>query len=192
MSSLLDKLERAGNRLPDPSVLFIAVALLIALLAELAVGLQWQAVRWLGPDQSELVLARSVLQGEGVWWWLSTMVQNFIQFPPLGIVLVGMLGIGLAERCGLLPALICAAGNAIQDRYLIPATLFIGVMSSLAMDAGYVVLPPLAATLFMAAGRSPILGIVTSFAGVSAASHPDSWETGDKTDRSEAAVGLGQ
>ncbi len=168
MSGLLDKLERAGNRLPDPSVLFIAGALFIVLLAELAVGLQWQAVRWLGPDQSELVFARSVLQGDGVWWWLSTMVQNFIQFPPLGIVLVGMLGIGLAERCGLLPALICAAGNAIQDKYLIPATLFIGVMSSLAMDAGYVVLPPLAATLFMAAGRSPILGIVTSFAGVSA------------------------
>ena len=83
MSSLLDKLERAGNRLPDPSVLFIAGALLIALLAELAVGLQWQAVRWLGPDQSELVLALSVLQGEGVWWWLSTMVQNLNQFPPL-------------------------------------------------------------------------------------------------------------
>ncbi|MDG0996016.1 MAG: AbgT family transporter [Gammaproteobacteria bacterium] len=168
MSSLLDKLERVGNRLPDPSILFIAGSLLIVLLAEIAVIFQWQAVRWLGPEQSELVMAQSVLQAEGIWWWLSSMVQNFIQFPPLGIVLVGMLGIGLAERCGLLPALICAAGHAIQDKYLIPATLFIGVMSSLAMDAGYVVLPPLAATLFMAAGRSPILGIVTSFAGVSA------------------------
>ena len=168
MSSLLDKLERVGNRLPDPSILFIAGSLLIVLLAEIAVTFQWQAVRWLGPEQSELVMAQSVLQAEGIWWWLSSMVQNFIQFPPLGIVLVGMLGIGLAERCGLLPALICAAGHAIQDKYLIPATLFIGVMSSLAMDAGYVVLPPLAATLFMAAGRSPILGIVTSFAGVSA------------------------
>ena len=79
-----------------------------------------------------------------------------------------MLGIGLAERSGLLPALIVSAGMAVSEKLLVPAMIFLGIMSSMALDAGYVVLPPIAAVLFMAMGKSPLLGIAASFAGVSA------------------------
>lgn len=164
----LDRIEKIGNRLPDPVYLFIFGTVLIVLVAQLAVWLEWSVLKTLSAEHQQQLVARSVLSAEGVWWWLSHLVKNFIEFPPLAIVLVGMLGIGLAERSGFLPALMVLAGKSINDKYLIPAILFIGVMSSMALDAGYVVLPPVAAILFMSAGRSPVLGIAVSFAGVSA------------------------
>ncbi len=167
-NSWLTSIERLGNRLPDPAYLFVIDTAVIIACAELAVWFSWQIEKPSADGSVQLLQARSVFSNEGVWWWLSSLVKNFIEFPPLGIVLVGMLGIGLAERCGLLPALIVIAGNSIKQRYLVPAIIFIGIMSSMALDAGYVVLPPIAAILFMATGRSPILGIVASFAGVSA------------------------
>ena len=165
---LLHRIEVIGNRLPDPVYLFIIGTLLIIICSELAVLLNWQVTKPALNKASELLQSRSVLDSDGIWWWLSTLVKNFIEFPPLGIVLVGMLGIGLAEKCGLLPSLIRLAGSAIKESYLVPAIIFLGIMSSMALDAGYVVLPPIAAILFMVAGRSPVLGIVASFAGVSA------------------------
>ena len=167
-NSWLTNIERLGNRLPDPAYLFAIGTAIIVACAECAVWFNWQIAKPSMDGSVQLLHARSVFNSDGIWWWLSSLVKNFIEFPPLGIVLVGMLGIGLAERCGLLPALIVMAGNAIKEQYLVPAIIFIGIMSSMALDAGYVVLPPIAAILFLAAGRSPVLGIVASFAGVSA------------------------
>lgn len=167
-NSWLSAIERIGNRLPDPVYLFILGTLLIVIGAEVAVLANWTVEKILSQTDSEVVQARSVFAADGVWWWLSHLVKNFIEFPPLGIVLVGMLGIGLAERSGLLPALIVSAGMAVSEKYLVPAIIFLGIMSSMALDAGYVVLPPIAAVLFMSMGRSPVLGIAASFAGVSA------------------------
>ena len=164
----LSQIERFGNKLPDPVYLFIAGTLVIVFGAELAVWNNWAVEKTSSNDQIELITARSIFASDGVWWWLSTLVKNFIEFPPLGIVLVGMLGIGLAERSGLLPALIVSAGMAVNEKYLVPAVIFLGIMSSMTLDAGYVVLPPIAAILFMSMGHSPVLGIVTAFAGVSA------------------------
>ena len=164
----LAAIERIGNRLPDPVYLFIIGTLLIIVCAEIAEWLNWQTEKPALTSEKELIYAQSVLTSDGIWWWLQSLVKNFIEFPPLGIVLVGMLGIGLAERVGLLPSLIILAGNAIRQSYLVPAIIFIGIMSSMALDAGYVVLPPIAAVLFMSMGYSPVLGIVASFAGVSA------------------------
>ena len=166
--SWLSSIERIGNRLPDPVYLFILGTVLIVLGSELAVFANWTVEKSIAQNESELIQARSVLAADGIWWWLSTLVKNFIEFPPLGIVLVGMLGIGLAERTGLLPTLIVTAGMAVNEKFLVPAMIFLGIMSSLALDAGYVVLPPIAAILFLALGHSPVLGIVTAFAGVSA------------------------
>jgi aminobenzoyl-glutamate transport protein len=107
-----------------------------------------------------------LLSSDGLWWALSSMVDNFKTFPPLGIVLVGMLGIGLAERSGLVAAALRAVLAAMPTRLLTPALVFAGVMSSLAVDAGYVVLPPIAMALYRAAGRSPLAGLAAVFAGV--------------------------
>ncbi len=108
----------------------------------------------------------SLLDREGFYWVIASLVDNFKNFPPLAIVLVGMLGIGLAERSGFLPALLRASLARVPERLLSPLVVFLGVNSSLAVDAGYVVLPPIAAALYFTAGRSPLAGIAAAFAGV--------------------------
>jgi len=167
----LDRLERAGNRLPDPATLFLAGTLVVMGLSHLAVTLGWSVEKTVRQGEAltrELVTPVSLLDSDGLWWAISGLVDNFVRFPPLGLVLVGLLGIGLAERSGLLPALLRRAIGAAPAPLLVPATVFVGILSSLALDAGYLVLPPLAAGLFLAAGRSPLTGIAAATAGVTA------------------------
>lgn len=114
------------------------------------------------------VRARGLLDAQGLRFAVTSLVDNFKNFPPLAIVLVGMLGIGLADRTGFLGALLKAALLAMPARLLTPALLLVGICSSVALDAGYVVLPPIAAALFAAVGRSPAVGLAVVFAGVAA------------------------
>jgi aminobenzoyl-glutamate transport protein len=167
----LDRLERAGNRLPDPATLFLIGTLLIMLLSQLAVIWGWSVEKTIEQDGVQLtqpVTAVGLLDSDGLWWVISHLVENFVSFPPLGLVLVALIGIGVAERSGLLPALMRRLMTSVSERLLVPVTIFVGINSSLALDAGYVVLPPLAAALFAAAGRSPLVGIAAVTAGVTA------------------------
>ena len=165
----LDRVERAGDRLPDPATLFLIGTLVVMLLSQLAVALDWQVTKTVQQDGQlvqEAVTPVGLLDGDGVWWLLSHLVENFVDFPPLGLVLVGLLGIGVAERSGLLPVLLRRLLTGAPAGLLLPATVLVGILSSLALDAGYVVLPPLAGALFLAAGRSPLAGIAAVTAGV--------------------------
>jgi aminobenzoyl-glutamate transport protein len=178
---LLDRIERIGNALPDPTTLFLIGAVLVALLSQLAVGLDWTVEKTVTHEvvdaatgethrvsASVPVKALGLLSSDGIYWILSTLVKNFMEFPPLGVVLVGMLGIGFAERTGFIGALLKAVLLAVPTSLLTPAVFFVGVMSSMGLDAGYVVLPPVAAALYLAVGRSPLVGLAAVFAGVSA------------------------
>ena len=164
----LDKLETLGNRLPDPASLFFLGLLAVMLLSAVASAFGWQVVRPGNAAVADVVTATSLMSGDGIWWLFSHLVQNFIQFPPLGLVLVSLLGIGVAERSGLLPALLSRLLRLTPAALLDPMTVFIGVLSSAALDAGYVVLPPLTAVLYLAAGRSPLTGIAVVTAGITA------------------------
>lgn len=162
--SLLTRIESIGNRLPHPATLFVLGTIMVFVFSEIAVQVNWSVE---SPVKG-MVQANSLFRSDGIWWFLSHMVENFIRFPPLGIVLVGMLGIGLAERSGLLPSFLGFLIKKVPQALLTPATIFLGIISSIALDAGYVVLPPLAAALYLASGRSPVAGIAAVFAGVSA------------------------
>jgi len=162
--TLLNRIEETGNRLPDPATLFVIGTGIIMILSWLATSMSWEV----HSDLTGSLISQNLLSSEGIWWLLSNMVNNFITFPPLAIVLVGMLGIGLAERSGFLPALLRRSILLVPQSLLTPATIFLGIMSSMALDAGYVVLPPIAAALYIAAGRSPLVGIAAVFAGISA------------------------
>lgn len=168
---LLDRIERVGNALPEPATLFLAGALLVMVLSHLAVLADWQVTKTVmreGQSVQELVQPKSLLSADGAYWAVYSLVDNFKNFPPLAIVLVGMLGIGLADRTGFIGALLKAMLLAVPPRALTPAVFFVGVMSSMAIDAGYVVLPPIAAALYAALGRSPLAGLAAVFAGISA------------------------
>jgi len=142
---LLDRIERVGNALPDPATLFFGGALLVMAISHLAALADWEVTKTVsqaGVQVQESVRARSLLNADGAYWAVSSLVDNFKNFPPLAIVLVGMLGIGLADRTGFIGALLKALLLAVHPAALTPTVFFVGVMSSLALDAGYVVLPP--------------------------------------------------
>ena len=157
-------IEKTGNKLPDPATLFVIGTALVFLFSLIIANLAWVVT----DPKGNTITAFNLVSSDGAWWLLSTMVKNFINFPPLGIVLVGMLGIGLAEKTGFLPALLQFSITHVHQRLLTPATMLLGILSSIEWDAGYVVLVPLAAAIYIAAGRSLLTGIAVSFAGVSA------------------------
>jgi aminobenzoyl-glutamate transport protein len=109
---------------------------------------------------------QSLLTPEGIYWMLSSMLRNFTSLPALGLIFVAMLGIGLAEKFGLFSALMRALAFITPRKLLTPVIILIGANSSVASDAGYIILPPLAAALYLAVGRSPIAGLAAAFAGV--------------------------
>jgi len=151
-----------GGGLREPAVLFLLALALVAFVSTLGAALGWRVEL---PDGSERFV-QPLLGADGGWWLLAHLVDNFTRFPPLGVVVVAMLGISLAEQSGLLAALLRRALRGLSGAWLGPLVLLIGVNSSIALDAGYVVVPPLAAALFQAAGRSPLAGLATAYAGV--------------------------
>lgn len=109
---------------------------------------------------------KSLLTGEGIYWMLSSMLRNFTMLPALGLIFVAMLGIGAAEKFGLFGAFMRCLALATPSKLLSPMIIFIGANSSVASDAGYIILPPLAAALYFAMGRHPIAGLAAAFCGV--------------------------
>jgi len=162
----LDMIENVGNKLPHPVTLFAILALLVVILSGVISAFNI-SVEHPG-EPGEMVEVKSLFSGEGINYIFTNMTDNFIGFAPLGVVLVTMLGIGLAERSGLISALLRGFVLSVPDRLITIGLVFAGVMSSVASDAGYVVLPPLGAVIFAALGRHPLAGLAAAFAGVSA------------------------
>ncbi|MFC6382826.1 AbgT family transporter [Nesterenkonia lacusekhoensis] len=153
------------NKLPHPVSLFALLALAVVVLswAFSQAGLTVQ-----DPLEGEEVEVFNLLSSGGIEWMFTSAVDNFINFAPLGVVLATMIGIGMAEQTGLIGTLLRSFILSIPKFLVTFGIVFAGIMSSVASDAGYVVLPPLAAILFMALGRHPLAGIAAAFAGVSA------------------------
>ncbi len=180
-------IEKVGNRLPDPATLFLIGTILVMIASAVAVKSGWVvherlpdhsaalgqaaagsqvAVKWI--ETGDTFEAKNILTRDGLFWAISSMVENFINFAPLGIVLVGMLGIGIAERTGFIGSALKAMLMVVPQKLLTPAMVFLGIMSSMTSDAGYIILPPLAAALYKAVGRAPLAGLAAVFAGVAA------------------------
>jgi aminobenzoyl-glutamate transport protein len=168
----LDLVEWLGNLLPHPVTLFALFALGVILLSGVAGWLEWsvadprpEGAR--GRSPTGTIDAVSLMNGEGLRRIVENLVANFVGFVPLGTVLVAMLGVGVAERSGLLSAGIRAVVLNAPQRLLTVAIVFAGVVSNTASEAGYVILVPLAGVIFLAVGRHPIAGMAAAFAGVS-------------------------
>ncbi|MET3698446.1 aminobenzoyl-glutamate transport protein [Bacillus oleivorans] len=158
---LLDSIEKVGNKLPDPIVLFFilcGITLLVSLIASL---INISAVH---PVTKETVEVINLLNGEGIVNMLTNMVTNFSSYPPLGMVLVMMIGVGLAEQSGFFSTLLKRAVVSTPKKVLIPSIILIAIVANAAGDAGPVVLPPLAATVLMAFGYHPLVGLVMAYA----------------------------
>lgn len=155
--------ERLGNKLPDPLTLFFILSLVVILVSAIASSLNVSVVN---PGNNQTVAAVSLLTPDGIRKITTQAVKNFTDFPPLGTVLVAMLGVGVAEATGLLSALLRKLVLVAPPRLICPTVVFAGVMANIAADAGYVVLVPLGAMTFLAFGRHPLAGLAAAFAGV--------------------------
>jgi aminobenzoyl-glutamate transport protein len=164
---VLDGIERVGNRIPDPFILFLLLFALVAVASSVmsAAGATYEV-----PGGEEGVQEiQNFFTAEGLTWLTTNLVANFIGFPPLGVVLTVLLGVGLAQRTGLLNALVRRAFGR-SPRWLLPYVVaLVAVAASIMSDAAMVVVPPLAALVFKAAGRHPVAGLLGGFAVATAA-----------------------
>lgn len=159
----LDVLERVGNKLPEPATIFVLLALVVVFASYVTAQLGVQVAH---PRDGTPILAENLLTRANIGRMFTEAVRNFTGFAPLGLVLVTMLGMGVAEGSGLVAAALRGFVTRIPRSFLTAAIVFTGVNANLAADAGIVVLPPLAALLFHAAGRHPLAGIAAAFGGV--------------------------
>jgi aminobenzoyl-glutamate transport protein len=163
ISIFLDTLERVGNRLPNPATMFLLLAGLVAVLSYFAALLGLSVTH---PKDGSAIAAVNLISAEGVRRMFTEAVRNFVNFAPLGTVLVAMIGIGVAEASGLVSAAMRGFVMGMPRGLLTAAIVFAGVNANQAADAGIVILPPLGAMLFAAAGRHPLAGLAAAFAGV--------------------------
>jgi aminobenzoyl-glutamate transport protein len=160
----LGTVERVGNALPDPAVLFIGLLAIVWVLSWLLSYITFDVFH---PATGERIVVVNQLAGENFVQFMATMVNRFMTFGPVGVVLVAMLGIGIAEHSGFITTAIRALLNVTPQKLLTPMVILVGIISHSAVDAGYVLVIPLGGVIFYAAGRHPLAGIAAAFAGVS-------------------------
>lgn len=161
---MLGGVERVGNMLPDPAVLFIALLFIVWIMSWLLSYVEFDIFH---PATKERIQVINQLSGASFVEFMSTMVTRFVTFGPIGVVLVAMLGIGVAEHTGFIDTSIRALLNVTAKWLLTPMVILVGIISHSAVDAGYVLVIPLGGVIFYAAGRHPLAGIAAAFAGVS-------------------------
>ena len=171
-SRFLDAVEWLGNLLPHPVTLFALLALGIVLLSGLFgyLGVAVVDPRPAGaPGVAEdgMIRAISLMNGDGIRRIFTGLVDNFTSFAPLGVVLVAMLGVGVAEKSGLLSAAVRSLVMGAPPKLVTVAVVFAGIISNTASEVGYVVLIPLGGAIYYALGRHPLAGMAAAFAGVS-------------------------
>ncbi len=160
----LNAVERVGNKLPDPAALFIALLFVVWVLSWIFSYIDFETV---DPRTGMPLVVNNQLDGSSLTAFFASMVRNFMYFPPLGVVLVAMLGIGVAEHSGYINAVLRAMMSVTAKWLLTPMVILVGIVSHSAVDAGYVLVIPLGGLIFYAAGRHPLAGIAAAFAGVS-------------------------
>lgn len=158
----LDAVERFGNALPDPVFLFLGIIVVLVAVSIVGANAGWMAVN---PVTGELLAAKSLLTEDNVEKLFVEMPRTYSSFTPLGIALTIMLGASVADRAGLLSAMMRGSLARVSAPILTPVVFVIGMLTVHAFDAGYVVYVPLAGLAFAAAGRHPILGIIAGYSG---------------------------
>lgn len=174
MQRILDTVERVGNKVPHPVMIFVyligIVVALSAILAAFGAQVTYQAYNPATGDIEETTTAaRSLLTIEGLRFMFTGVVPNFMGFNAVGVIIVAMVGVGVAEEAGLVKALIRKLVVIAPPKLLSYILVFVGIISSIAADAGYLVLIPLAAAAFLSVGRHPLAGLAMAFAAVAAA-----------------------
>ena len=160
----LDGIEVAGNKLPDPAVLFFILMIATWILSAILAPIEFTEVN---PGNGQPIRVVNQLTGPALATFMTNMVSTFTGFHPLGVVLVALLGVGVAEHTGFINAVLKWMLGFTPKSLLTPMVILVAIISHTAADAGYVLVIPLGGVIFYAAGRHPLAGIAAAFAGVS-------------------------
>ncbi|QKX49847.1 AbgT family transporter [Planococcus glaciei] len=161
----LNVVEKLGNKLPDPFMIFVYLAIAV-MIASFIFSLFNASV--VHPGTGETLAIQNLLSWAGLQYIITSMLENFTGFAPLGTVLAIMLGIGLAEKVGLLEIAIRKTILKAPPALVTYAIAFVGIMGNIASDAAQILIPPLAAMVFYKIGRHPLAGLAVGFASAGA------------------------
>ncbi len=159
----MDGIERVGNKLPDPITLFLGLSVIVAIVTGICSLFDVSAVH---PGTGETIAVTNLFSAYGLEYLWNNVISNFANFAPLGMVLVAVIGSAAAEKSGFLIAFMRYFLGSAKGWVVTAAIIFVGINANLAGDAGYIVMPPLAAVIYMSIGRSPLLGIFVAYGAV--------------------------
>ncbi len=162
-------IETIGRKIPDPTIIFMILFAITMVLTYFLGGKEFSTVAQDGSTITYQI--KNMFEAENMRWIFdNALLKNWLSYGGgvLGTILIVMLGVGLAEESGLLSTLIKKVGLKVSDKYLPFVLVFLGIMSSVATDAGYVILVPLAGLLYAGLKKNPLIGMAAAFAGVSA------------------------
>ena len=165
LDRILDAIERAGNKLPDPITMFLGLAIIVTIISAICSAAGVSAVN---PADGSTIEVFNLLSLDGIRYLWTNVITNFSGFAPLGMVLVAVIGSSVAEKSGFLVAVMVNFLGKAKGWIVTMVIMFLGINLNIAGDAGFIVLPPLAAILYMSIGRHPLLGMYTAFASVTA------------------------
>lgn len=169
VEGILGQIERLGNRLPDPASIFIILAAAVLIFSQLGELFGWKVIH---PGTGKEIMVLSLLNGDGFRKIIDTMMNNFAGFAPLPTVLCIMMGVGVAEGSGMIDALLRRTVTGLKPVMVTLAIVFLGINLNAASDAGFIILPPIAAMLLIALGRHPFIGIAEAMGPYSRALVP--------------------
>lgn len=162
---ILRWVEIAGNKLPHPFWMFVWICIFIVILSAVATYFNVQVT---DPSKGEIIASRNLISGDGLRWFLQDLVKNFSHFAPFGLVLVMIMGVSIAEQTGLLTMILRSVAFATPQKIIFPVIFIIAACGNIGSDAGIVVVPPIAALIFMQLGYHPIAGLIAGYAGATA------------------------
>lgn len=171
LAGFLNAIERVGNMVPHPAIIFFwligIVIVLSVIFAALGTGVIYEVVNPLTDEvETRTTEIRSLLSAEGIAFMFTSPVGNFLSFGAVGVIIVAMIGVGVAEESGLIATLVRKIVKIAPKSIFTFIIVMLGVTSSIAADAGYLVLVPLAAAAFHSLGRHPLAGLAAGFSGV--------------------------
>ena len=164
-TGILRWIEVMGNKLPHPFWLFVWITVLIIVLSAIAA---FSGISAIDPGTGETVVPKNLISGWGLRRFLEEMVTNFAHFAPLGLVLVMLMGVSVAERSGLLTIIMRTMAFAVPRKIVLPVIFIIGACGNIGSDAGVVIVPPIAALIFSQMGLHPVAGLIAGYAGATA------------------------
>ena len=166
VGGILGFIERIGNKIPDITILFISAFLLVCVVSAVLAQIHFNYVH---PATGRPIEITNMLSGKALVDLMSKMVTNYANFPPLSMVIVATLGIGIADGSGYINTGLKKILSITPKVLITPVVILVGMLSHLGPDSGYVIIIPIAAYMFYAVGKHPLAGIAASFAGIAGA-----------------------